>query len=309
MQDPHFRVREASYSAMLRIMGQGKSIDVAVYQSCLLGISDDFWRVREKALTLAFKLAQQNLEVAFDNDFCVKDHSFLAICEMATDSEIRLRELAFQYLGQYENVNPEILLKTLFKQTLVHKDSSTETEAISPAFGTFVQGLEDEFYKVRLAAIHAMTNLSLYNREFALLSLDFLVDMFNDDIFEVRVVGVESATKIATIYEIQLNLDDLETILGNLEDADLGIRTKTRKLLRHVKLACTDGMKLLINTMKQEIKAYSMDIVSIFECVSAVAKNHSEMICELFDVLFVFDRRYLISVPSLKNNYCKIDLL
>lgn len=60
-----------------------------------------------------------------------------------------------------------------------------------------------------------MCSLSLNNPQFATLSLDFLVDMFNDEIEDVRIKAIDSLTKIS--QHIVLREDQLETILGALE--------------------------------------------------------------------------------------------
>jgi integrator complex subunit 4 len=53
------------------------------------------------------------------------------------------------------------------------------------------------------------------NPQFAQLSLDFLVDMFNDEIEDVRLKAIDSLTKISN-YTI-LRADQLETFLGALK--------------------------------------------------------------------------------------------
>lgn len=60
-----------------------------------------------------------------------------------------------------------------------------------------------------------MCQLSLSNSVFATTSLDFLVDMFNDEIEEVRVKAIDSLTRIS--HHIVLREDQLETILSALE--------------------------------------------------------------------------------------------
>lgn len=60
-----------------------------------------------------------------------------------------------------------------------------------------------------------MCILALHNSEFAEISLDFLVDMFNDEIEEVRLKAISSLSKISE--NIVLREDQLETILGALE--------------------------------------------------------------------------------------------
>ena len=60
-----------------------------------------------------------------------------------------------------------------------------------------------------------MCQLALVSPQFATLSLDFLVDMFNDEIEEVRLKAIECITKISKF--IILREDQLEIVLGVLE--------------------------------------------------------------------------------------------
>ena len=56
------------------------------------------------------------------------------------------------------------------------------------ACGAFVHGLEDEYLEVRSAAVHSMCRLGMQSHAFAAQCVDFLVDMFNDEIQSVRLV-------------------------------------------------------------------------------------------------------------------------
>lgn len=69
--------------------------------------------------------------------------------------------------------------------------------------------------EVRSAAVDALCLLSLDNPRFAVMSLDFLVDMFNDEIEDVRIKAIDSLTKISR--HIVLRDDQLETVLAALE--------------------------------------------------------------------------------------------
>ena len=51
--------------------------------------------------------------------------------------------------------------------------------------------------EVRLAALTSMTKLALKNHKFAALCLDFFVDMFNDEIEEVRCLLIWNLKKIS----------------------------------------------------------------------------------------------------------------
>ena len=56
------------------------------------------------------------------------------------------------------------------------------------ACGAFVHGLEDEYLEVRSAAVTSMCQLGTRSLSFASHCVDFLVDMFNDEIQTVRSV-------------------------------------------------------------------------------------------------------------------------
>ena len=71
------------------------------------------------------------------------------------------------------------------------------------------------FIEVRNASVNSLCSLSQINSQFAQMSLDFLVDMFNDEIEDVRLKAIDSLTKISK-YTV-LREDQLETILGALK--------------------------------------------------------------------------------------------
>lgn len=73
----------------------------------------------------------------------------------------------------------------------------------------------DYFKEVRAAAIDSLCTLAIKSPDFANLALDFLVDMFNDEIEEVRIKAIDSLTKMSE--HIELWSDQLDIILAVLE--------------------------------------------------------------------------------------------
>lgn len=69
--------------------------------------------------------------------------------------------------------------------------------------------------EVRSAAVGSMCQLGMHSRRFAVQSLDFLVDMFNDEIEGVRLEAIRSLCQISSTLE--LREDQLETVLTILE--------------------------------------------------------------------------------------------
>ncbi len=84
------------------------------------------------------------------------------------------------------------------------------------ACGAFVHGLEDQCMAVRARSIESIAILASRNRgAFARQAIDFLVDMFNDEIEAVRLQAVHSLTRIGNLVVIRE--DQLDTILSALE--------------------------------------------------------------------------------------------
>lgn len=69
--------------------------------------------------------------------------------------------------------------------------------------------------EVRNAAVEALCSLALSSPSFAEKCLDFLVDMFNDEIEEVRLQSIHVLRQIST--HITLREDQLDTVLAVLE--------------------------------------------------------------------------------------------
>lgn len=177
------------------------------------------------------------------------DAAFGHICSALCDLSMQVRTHAANILGRLTEVSSEFLNQTLDKKLMSnlrrkkssheryaelyqsgewssgkkwaddapkeHVNASTVSLMASGACGALVHGLEDEFLEVRTAAVDSMCRLAISNPRFAVLSLDFLVDMFNDEIEGVRLQAIASLTAIS--QHITLREDQLETMLSSLE--------------------------------------------------------------------------------------------
>jgi integrator complex subunit 4 len=85
----------------------------------------------------------------------------------------------------------------------------------SGACGAFVHGLEDECLEVRGEAVDALCQLSVNCPELAAKSIDFFVDMFNDEIESVRLKAILALTKIA--HYVLLGDDQIDIVLSVIE--------------------------------------------------------------------------------------------
>ena len=81
--------------------------------------------------------------------------------------------------------------------------------------GAFIHGLEDEYLEVRSECVVSLGKLASSCPEFAAKSIDFLVDMFNDEIENVRLMSIQALCKIT--HYVLLTDDQIDIVLPVLE--------------------------------------------------------------------------------------------
>lgn len=135
------------------------------------------------------------------------------------------------------------------------------------------------FPEVRTAAVEALCQLSLENPVFATTSLDFLVDMFNDEIEEVRLRAIDALTRIS--HHIVLREDLLETILGALEDYSMDVREGLHRLLGSCTVASKTCLEMCIDKILENLKRYPQDKRSTFRCVQRLGSSHATLVLPL----------------------------
>ncbi|XP_026462892.1 integrator complex subunit 4-like [Ctenocephalides felis] len=124
-----------------------------------------------------------------------------------------------------------------------------------------------------------MCILALHNSEFAEMSLDFLVDMFNDEIEDVRLKAISSLSKISE--NIVLREDQLETILGALEDFSVEVREGLHDMLGSCNLASADCLQMLLEKLLDTLQKYPQDKVSTWGCTMRVGSRHPSFVLML----------------------------
>jgi integrator complex subunit 4 len=85
----------------------------------------------------------------------------------------------------------------------------------SGACGAFIHGLEDEYLEVRVEAVDSLCRLAVNCPKLAAKSIDFLVDMFNDEIEQVRLKAILALTKI--LHYVLLGDDQIDIVVSVIE--------------------------------------------------------------------------------------------
>ncbi|KAJ1956571.1 hypothetical protein IWQ62_005272, partial [Dispira parvispora] len=169
----------------------------------------------------------------------------------------------------------------------------------SGACGAFVHGLEDEYREVRNAAITSLCGLCLQSAEFAKQAVDYLVDIFNDEIDYVRLNAILSLAKIASKHPIVMDQEQLQIILGVMEDANPRIRRGIHGLIGSVEVKDLTCLRTVISSLIDSMKRRSSDQTSIYQCLSQLGRRHFALVdVPVVEKLLNLERGFLVQEMS-----------
>eukprot|EP01091_Cochliopodium_minus_P011548 TRINITY_DN3302_c0_g1_i1.p1 TRINITY_DN3302_c0_g1~~TRINITY_DN3302_c0_g1_i1.p1 ORF type:complete len:1024 (+),score=285.45 TRINITY_DN3302_c0_g1_i1:266-3073(+) len=161
------------------------------------------------------------------------------------------------------------------------------------AVGAFVHGLEDEFSQVRSASVDSICELSLKNNTFATKAVDFLVDMFNDEIESVRVNSVSSLRKIAE--KVTLSEEHFKVVLYLLEDSSQRVRFAIHNLLGCIQQSDALCLSQTVTSMLDSIKRYPEDQNSVFESLVKMGRLHGNFTQFVLEDLLQIDTKFMLT--------------
>ncbi|CAJ1066328.1 LOW QUALITY PROTEIN: integrator complex subunit 4-like [Xyrichtys novacula] len=315
-QDP--RVRTAALKAMLQLHERGIKIHEIIYEQACRLLLDDYEQVRSAAVQMVWVLSQLYPESivpipSSNEEIRLVDDVFGKISHMVSDGSWMVRVQAAKTLGSMLQVSPHFLEQTLDKKLMsdlrrkrtAHErakdlfasgefssgrkwaddapkeklDTNTVNLIASGACGAFVHGLEDEMFEVRIAAVEALCQLARSSPSFAEKCLDFLVDMFNDEIEEVRLQSIHVLREIST--HITLREDQLDTVLAVLEDSSRDIREALHELICYTNVSTKECIQLALLELLKNLNKYPTDRNSVWKCLKFLGSRHPTLVLPL----------------------------
>ncbi|ESO86380.1 hypothetical protein LOTGIDRAFT_220695 [Lottia gigantea] len=311
-QDP--RVRSSSLQAMLSFHQRGIQLDQMIYEQACKSLVDDHESGRMAAVKLIWVLSHIYPEVTIKSedggeDLRLIDDGFAKICNMMNDISMKVRAEAASLLGSLHLVSSRFLEQTLDKKLMSNmrrKKSASErakehyqsgewstgqkwaddkpkeeldAESVNlmniGACGAFIHGLEDEFLEVRNAALDSLCELAAQSQQFSILSQDSIIDMFNDEIEMIRLNAINSLRKIS--HNIILREDQLDIILGVLQDYSAIVRETAHSMLGDVKLATKECVNACVMALLDNLQRYPQDKEAVWRCSRNIGLNHPHL--------------------------------
>ncbi|CAB4412708.1 unnamed protein product [Rhizophagus irregularis] len=313
-KDSDPRVRSNALKALLQLHNCDYKLDLSLYNLCVACLTDDYEEVRIEALSLIWVLSSIYPERTVQLDdkitqvFRLIDDAFIKICDMVCDESVKVRSknllnqvgLLFQ-TGIQQVISHGKPRKPMFKKSryIPNPEGDIDVESAevrllkSSANGAFIHGLEDAFQDVRNAAIDSICELSMQNQKFSKRAVEFLVDMFQDEIDFVRLNSITSLRKIGTLQPIELDSELLQITLSVLNDADPIVRESTHGMLGVARITSPELIPPFIKELLASMSRYPEDQLSIYQCFREFGSAHGEYIEKFIPKFFKMESSYI----------------
>ncbi|TXG58901.1 hypothetical protein EZV62_016730 [Acer yangbiense] len=296
-KDPYPYVRRVALDGLSGLCKSGVFEDVDVIKGCycraveLLSDAEDC--VRCAAVCMVSEWGRMLVASSQEkNRTDCSDSVFIQLCSMVRDMSMEVRVEAFDALGKIGLVSEDILLQTLSKKVLgvikeriSHSKCTEECFEISAsaAAGSFLHGLEDEFYEVRKSACSSLCTFTVFSEKFAGEALNLLVDMVNDDSVAVRLQVLETMHHMANCECLKLQEMHMHMFLGTLVDNCDHVRSATRKILKLVKLPNLKLFKLCIDSLLENLQIYPQDEADVFSVLFYIGQSHGKFAVRIIE--------------------------
>lgn len=229
------------------------------------------------------------------------DFAFKMLCERVNDIDIGIRILATEMLGDLHQAS----LPTLWLSV----DKQTKQEIDWCAAGAFIIALEDQFMAVRSAAIRSICRLSLADVAFATEAKTLVIDTFNDEAEEVRLLAMQSLYQISTRHQLEYDITHLESALCLLDDGHEDMRRATRRLLTVFKIPDEEGLQKTVRCIYAAVQKYPNDLEEACESLQSIGKKQGDLVARCTPNLLKLQKFYQPVEPRTEDLYYNLKMV
>lgn len=154
-----------------------------------------------------------------------------------------------------------------------------------------------------MATLESMCSLAQIFPSFGFISIDFFVDMFNDEIQEIRLKAIQCLTKISR-NNIILREDQIDITLSVLEDFSIDIREALHTMLSNCKLSSKAVLDTTIENLLKNLKRYPCDKESIWSCLQKLGQNNVYLTFSLVPELLLIHPFLKLPESALEDPEC-----
>ncbi|MCO5576062.1 hypothetical protein L7F22_029869 [Adiantum nelumboides] len=240
-------VREASLHSIILLCGKGHLLTEGCLKAAIVLLED--------ANAIIRSLAVQVVSLWVDHD--PKEHTniaFLEVCKMMTDMDLSVRIEACKAFLTMRNVREDLILQALHKQPLEllngekghlqpssldkipesDVDISRCKEGLNILdrlnMGAFVQGIEDEFFEVRLLMLDVLSHFCGVSTRTCTDIKQVMINLLNDDSSQVRLRAVQKLIHVADCHGLQVNDNDLQVVRLQVHMHLFGVRLSVERM-------------------------------------------------------------------------------
>ncbi|KAI9105459.1 armadillo-type protein [Phlyctochytrium arcticum] len=322
IDDPLVCSEAAHALARLIVNGIDAGVEVPLVLPCVYSQHPEvrlaalhlLWAMR---LPLSKKLKHASSKVRKDTQ-CILRDIFLVLCLLVNDNTPKIRNTACLYIGTMDQIDEHLLMQTLRKElneVFSQKGNKGKADDKTPfpcsghalamnivLSGGFVLGVEDEFAAVRNAAVDAVSDLVMISPPFARKSLDFLVDILNDESESVRLNSIHSLRRMAHNQPTSVDAAQVESLSIVLRDSDQGVRHAAHRLLGALLITTQDTLRMIITFLDNNLRRFPNDKMSLYACLHDIGRNCAELIDSMVYEILKLDPRFLPQEVQLEDD-------
>lgn len=220
---------------------------------------------------------------------------FNGIASMINDINVDIRIKVAYNLRNFTMINDNILIELLSKKNAYEQAT----------LGSFIHGLEDECYLIRVYTIESMCIL-VQNEKIANCVFDFLTHLLNDSMEHVKETAAINMLKITNKFLINADIEMIDLIFCNFEEKNDNIRNWLYNTI-----ACLSYDEKMIIYVYEKMKIFldrNINKKKIFYVLKMLVQRYKNHFFKISDYK---KSNYMEKQPALNDHlhFCEVIIL